>query len=323
MYQPERDFVSCARERMQLLLSGDSLDTATQNACLQDISASAKTVTARAVMMCADRCAVGLNADIETHFELRTLNRLIEQFASGLAEIDTQAPQAAVPAPEPALVSNDNIQAAKDAAKLLEPLIVLAPQTRRAALSSLVAFASGNDTDRVLAPVTDKTISLESLIAPVTSSALSRAHLGHKRISLSYACEDALVHEDIAAPLQKLLSALCATLIVQSVRHPGVREAAGLAATSQIALTANADASGLALDVFCDDLPLSHEALQSPSLERAIADYRVVGGAFDAAQDRTAGSLLSITHKAPRKKPHLAESGLNMEPMRLRQEERA
>ena len=205
MYQPERDFVSCARERMQLLSSGEhvgaaALDAALQMACLEDISASAKTVTARAVMVCANRCASGLNDGADIGFDLATLGRLIEQFASGLAEIDFDAPKANIPAAKDIAViempvSNDNRKAAAArAASTLEPLIANAPQNNRAALTRLIAVSAGEQVASPAAvsdnaPLAEKFISLESLIAPVTSSALSRAHLAHKRISLSYACE--------------------------------------------------------------------------------------------------------------------------------------
>ena len=312
MFELERDFVNTVKTCLQGLTGDLDMSVARQLDALEVIAASAKTVSARAVMIGAERCLAPAKAGtLSTAFELRTLARLAAQYEAGLLEIDIPVP---VAANEPAKTERAHIEGAPladaadkiafeiKAADTLQTVMAFAPAAHKPALSSLMRFARG---EAIIAPPcpAQKPVFLENLIAPVTSEALVCAHRAHKRVSLSYACDQIAVSGDVAPALQNLLITLCENLIEQSLRHPAVREAAGLPATGQIALTASETAHGLTLDVFCDDLAVERGDLIAGKLQKALTTYEAAGGQVKLSEGRKSGVMLCVSHANPSAAP--------------------
>jgi len=194
------------------------------------------------------------------------------------------------------------VQAVPTSAETLGELIRFAPRENRDALSTLIRFSGAKPTSSETiishepAPIY---VSLESLMEPITNTALSSAHRGFKQVSLSYACDGVKLSKSVAVPLGELLGALCDVIVRQSVRHPGVREGAGLPATSQIAITASDTSAGLSLDIFCDDQALKASAFEGVNVLQALTAYRLCGGTFSSGAGRKSGVLLGISHPTP------------------------
>ena len=300
MFQAERDFVKTAKACLSTLADPnapapvDALDT---------LMTSAKSVKARAVMIAAERCRdYAMAAQVHNAFELRTLSRLCGQFEDGLLEIDTDADMSVpeeitAPAQDLAAPQTPDAQTlARTASDTLATVIDFADASAKSALKILSAHSQGASAAKVIAPrPAQKPVSLESLIAPVTSAALVSAHRAHKQVSLSYACENITIDSDVASALQSLLTALCDSLIDLSVRHPAARETAGLPATGQIALTATQTARGLTLDVFCDDQAVARNDLLSGPVACALKIYQSAGGDLDFKPGRASGVMLVLS----------------------------
>lgn len=306
MFQLEREFVKTVKAGLQELGSGNALQADDAVRVVETVIASAKTVKARAVMIAARRCLVPAKENrLSTAFELRTLSRLAGQYADGLLEVDTQTDGQNTPSEDTATALYEDSQApadAKEVAELaagtLENVLPFAPARDAAALQALLRLGRADARDGSDEIKTDKPVFLESLIAPVTSQALVSAHRAHKQVSLSYACEHIAVQSDVAPALQSLMLTLCDSLIEHSLQHPASREAAGLSATGQIALTATQTRRGLTLDVFCDDRAVTQDDLLSGPCARALSDYRVLGGDIDFQPGRPSGVMLALTHSA-------------------------
>ena len=301
MFELERDFVNTVKTCLQSLTGEHDMNVEQQLAALETIAVSAKTVSARAVMIGAERCLAPAKAGaLSTAFELRTLARLAAQYEAGLSEIDIPAAVAAneTAKTEPVVIAVNTNAPEKTAADTLQTVMAFAPAAHKPALTSLMRFARG---EAIIAPArpAQKPVFLESLIAPVTSEALVFAHRAHKQVSLSYACDQIAVHGDVAPALQNLLVTLCDRLIEQSLRHPAVREAAGLPATGQIALTASETAHGLTLDVFCDDLAVERGDLIAGKLQKALNTYEAAGGQVKLSEGRKSGVMLCVSHANP------------------------
>ncbi len=325
MFQLERDFVKTAKACLHALsapvAAGDDACAVTVDT-LETLMTSAQTVQARAVRLAAARCLVpAKDGSLSGAFELRTLSRLVDQFEAGLLEIDTERADASAPVAEPvdelqsAPVPNYNA-AALTAAQTLETVMAFAPDGNAQGLSSLIRFAKGERAElaaempaaKITAP---KTVFLESLIAPVTSQALVSAHRAHKQVSLSYACEHIAVDSAVAPALQSLLVSVCDNLVDLSVRHPAAREAAGLPATGQIALTATQTARGLTLDVYCDDRTVDRDDLFTGAAQSALAAYQARGGDIEFKPGRASGVMLAVTHAGA---PQTLRASLRSEP---------
>ena len=299
MFQNEREFVKTAKACLQDLAAETSAP-----AGLETIIDCAKSVQARAVMLAAERCLIPARENrLSAAYELRTLTRLVGQFEDGLIEIDAGAAdyiagktKAPVALPVAEIVQIDAAdEIATRAADTLENVLPFAPVGDRAALESLLRLGRGSDENADKAG-SDNEVGLESLIAPVTSEALSCAHRANKQLSLSYACEHVSVPPAAAPALQALLISVCGALIDLSLRHPAARETAGLPATGQIALTATQTARGLTLDVFCDDLAVEREDFLSPGVTAALGVYREKGGDLTFSGGRPSGVMLCVTH---------------------------
>lgn len=304
MFQLERDFVKTAKAELRVLSCPEEGTREDHLRALEAIITSAKTVNARAVRVAAERCvAPAQESRLSTAFELRTLSRLTGQFEDGLLEIDVEPVERVASAAAPAVVNleiHDTDSAARIAADTLETVIPFAPAQDAGALKTLMRLARG-ETEAPVAGPAKKPVFLESLIAPVTGEALVTAHRAHKQVSLSYACEDITVPGENAPVLQTLILDVCTRLIESSLRHGTAREAAGLPATGQIALTATQTARGLTLDVYCDDLPADADALLGGNSGPA---WRDVGGDVVLKTGGDFGVMLVITHSgAAKEKP--------------------
>ncbi len=315
MFQSEREFVKTAKACLQGLTAQPCAPGG-----LETIIESAKSVQARAVMLAAERCLLPARENrLAAAFELRTLSRLVGQFEEGLVEIDPGAagyiagePSAAPFKPIEPIAANPQFASEKietatpkarasRAAATLENVLPFAPASDRAALDTLLRLGQGEAIKTKSAPPAQTNVLLENLIAPVTSDALVAAHRAHKQLSLSYACEHVSVPGHAAPALQALLMSVCGALIDISLRHPAAREAAGLPATGQIAITASETARGLSLDIFCDDLAVARDDFLTRDVEASLKAYRDTGGDFTYSQGRAAGVMLAVTHSgAPR-----------------------
>lgn len=308
----ERDFIALAGGHMTAL-TGGHLSARQAASALQDILTSAQSVKAKAVMLCAQQCRdAALSAASDTPAPIHVLRRLIDQFAGGLFEIDPGArratgyglPDSAEDVAPEVLVTPVSTELAKQAARTLTPLIRFAPCENQPALRTLMTLsgqgqiASSAAHDNSARP-SRHLVPLESIIAPITSRALTAAHLAYKQVSLSYACDEISVHNGLSTPLQALIGALCDILIERSVRHPTAREAAGQSGTAQISLTASHSQSGLMIDIFCDDLALSNTVLDSHVIGSALDAFAREGGRLDMAKGRETGALFSVHHPAP------------------------
>lgn len=295
----EREFVALAQTRITALESG-TLSLTQSAGALQDILTSAQSVKAKSVMLCARQCRdYCLSSDSVESPDSAALKHLVSLFAQGLFEIDPEARsmmntgdlKSAMPS------MNDN------AAQLME-LIQYAPDSNKSALRDLIRLSGESSQLRGATPEPAKQlVSLETLIAPISSQALVTAHLAYKQVSLSYACDDIAVHSDLESPLQETLAAICETLIEHCIRRPNAREQANLSGTAQISLTASDTQNGLMLDIFCDDLPLPPQALAGHRLKTALSEFSAAGGNMTVSPGRRRGALLSVTHPAPRLGP--------------------
>lgn len=306
-FTAERAFVAVAKRHLNALqneaITGSVHDDYAPVDRLGEICDHAKAVQARAVLICARRCQdIASTSPLDQAFELRTLSRLVGQFETGLLEIDPQANAQTpihVAAPEIVQPVKNSGPAAADT---LGDLIQFAPAENQDALSTLIRLSNAKPAvvqttiAHTAAPVF---VSLESLMEPITNSALSSAHRGFKQVSLSYACEGVTLSKSVATPLGGLLGVLCDVIVRQSVRHPGVREGAGLPATSQIAITASDTSAGLTLDIFCDDQVLPPSAFNGVAVMQALAAFKLCGGSFSSGVGRTSGVLLGLSHPTP------------------------
>ena len=310
-FSAERAFVAVAKRHLSALqnevITGSVYDDYAPIDRLGEICDHAQAAQARAVLTCARRCQdIARTSPLDQAFELRTLSRLVGQFETGLLEIDPYASAETELAVETPTQPIDNNQAGPSVADTLGELIQFAPAENQDALGALLRLSGAKlpmaetETPLTAVPlVAPVFVSLESLMEPITNTALSSAHRGFKQVSLSYACEGVKLSKSVAVPLGALLGALCDVIVRQSVRHPGVREGAGLPATSQIAITASDTSSGLSLDIFCDDQPLQASAFQGVNIMQALTAFRLCGGSFTSGAGRKSGVLLGISHPTP------------------------
>lgn len=306
-FTAERAFVAVAKRHLSALqneaITGSVHDDYAPIDRLSEICDHAKAAQARAVLICARRCQnIARTSPLDQAFELRTLSRLVGQFETGLLEIDPQA-NAVTPVHVAAPALDQSVKNSVPATTdTLGELIQFAPAENQDALAALIRLSAAKPA--AIEPVMAHTpapifVTLESLMEPITNTALSSAHRGFKQVSLSYACEGVRLSKSVATPLGALLGALCDVIVRQSVRHPGVREGAGLPATSQIAITASDTNAGLTLDIFCDDQALPPTAFKGVAVMQALAAYKLCGGSFSSGAGRTSGVLLGLSHPSP------------------------
>ncbi len=248
MFEAQRDFVASAQHQLGVINApSDKIAWQIIQGACDIIEHKATGVRARGVALAARQCAAAASREDEilSRQMLGAMTCLIEQYAAGLAEIDTveaiaiyeglapahkHAFKVGTPAPFERLAQHS---AARDT---LNSLIPLAKAKERAALTHLIKAAQpANDKIQHAAMPMQ---SFETLMLPLTNSTLSHAHHHGLRISLSYDGHDTELSQELAPTFKAALCALSRYRIDTAL-------AARPAALHHVALTAQQSATGL------------------------------------------------------------------------------
>ncbi len=190
-----------------------------------DVQRGAKRLRARAiyqsaqgVISCLDTVPVSESAIAG---RLLALNKLVTQYAGGLAEI--QAPEAikaeALSTPDVMNVemttpANDPANDYEAAKQTLSELLPHATQAEATSLTRLMTLEERKQ------PII-REIELESLMRDIVQDALSIARISGKTISISYDMGQTFVREDFQATLQVRLSRALRALILETLPREG------------------------------------------------------------------------------------------------------
>ncbi|WP_017931193.1 hypothetical protein [Robiginitomaculum antarcticum] len=247
MFKAEREFVKTSRAHLDVLRGAlPLLQWQIIIGACDILTQSAQSVRARGIALAARQCGAAANAENETlcaHM-LTALVTLTDQYAAGLAEIDTReataiyaehTPQSAGH-PHPASPLPDTSGAARER---LANVIHLATETERPALQKLIAVSRAANDAAMPAPRADIAMQpFEALMLPVTNAALSSAHHHGLRVSLSYEGHDSELSQALAPALETALCTLTRYRIETALRRNPAR-------LHHMSLTAQQSASGL------------------------------------------------------------------------------
>lgn len=247
MFQAERQFVKSSRAHLDVL--GEALPLSQWQiiigAC-EILKNEALSVRARGIALAARQCGAAAevqNGPLCAHMG-KALMTLTAQYASGLAEIDTQDAAAHYEGQTPKPISQnsaltDNLERAGAARDTLSAVIHLATEAEHPTLTRLMAASRAANDSVKAAPHADVAMQpFEALMLAVTNAALSSAHHHGLRVSLSYEGHDSQLSQALAPTLEMALSTLARYRVETALR----REPAKL---HHISLTAQQSASGL------------------------------------------------------------------------------
>lgn len=279
-----RDFVDQAQSDMAVLLSNSDILHADATQALVRIRDGAAGNHARAIDRAVQAAQHLLGSTMAATRspawagQLFVINKLLTQYASGLAEVEAAliaaTSEAVVDAPTPVAdagvlgdaadtrpATDDSDAFAFAAARdTLKPLLKFAETD--AQVRALSTLARLDDDVRLVAPrnahaetVTTAidapqkpaTVPLETLMQTFTSAALAHARQTDKIISVSYAADDIDIPTSQRAALDRLFADMAERLIDLCVERPEIRQARGESGAGHIALTATVEKSGVTL----------------------------------------------------------------------------
>ena len=248
MFEAQRDFVASAQHQLGVINApSDNIAWQIIQGACDIIEHKAAGVRARGVALAARQCAAAASREDEilSGQMLGAMTRLIEQYAAGLAEVDTVeaiaiyegiAP-ARSDAPMPDASSAADLAAKQDMAReTLASVISLAKSSEQTALAKLISMSrAANDQSP---EARSQMVAFETLMLPLTNSALSHAHHHNLRISLSYDGPETELSHMLAPTFKAALCALAQYRIETALlARPG--------ALHHLALTAQQSPSGL------------------------------------------------------------------------------
>ena len=246
MFEAQRDFVTIAREQLDVLgAAGLQMQWQIIGGACDIIHTKAGNVRARGVALCAQQCMTAANREDETACAqmIGAMTQLIEQYATGLAEVDTPDAIAIYKGLKPShalapvnMHQPDRSVMQNAARDTLASTLKYANSTETAALTKLIALSrpANDQTESAQAPLQ----AFETLMLPLTNATLSHAHHHDLRVSLSYDGSETELSQDLASTFKAALCALSQYRIETAL-------CAKPATLHHIALTAQQSPSGL------------------------------------------------------------------------------
>lgn len=303
MFEAERDFVSTARAQLGVLAGArENMQWQIIHGACDIIEGKASGVRARGVALAASQGAQSARREDARACAgaLTAMTQLIEQYATGLTEIDTpeaialyqgvapRAPQ------EPSLALQIDRSAQHMRGRdILNDLMPLARADESPALLKLIGLSRASH-DRAASDM----VAFETLMLPLTNAALSRAHQHSLRVSLSYDGPETELLQDLAPIFKEALCALTQYRIDTAL-------SARPAALHHIALTAQQSASGLTVRYEDGGLPE-----QSARLDELPAIITLAGAGGWLANDGDA-IILHCPNKVAAKALNMPVSDTN------------
>lgn len=313
MFTDERHFVTLALASVSALVERDyaahSNDLTSVQDLLGGVIEAATPVRARGVIMAAKGCLAAYDempkpAEASDGYaqSVMTLDRLVNQYASGLYEIDPEfapntnlkplaqniaEPGRATDVIDVSVMGPDWADFSRRASATLESLLPMVHDHDRPALEKLLkinrrqngeAVAAPSDSQENEAPLrraakqAEPRISIEALMLPVTNALLSTAHSQDIPISVSYGLgnldmakeQSALVTEALIAGGNQMILAL--------------PQKARLAGTVQIAITAYPQGQDIRLDMRVPHIDVSQSQKTLTLNEQAFSALKAIGG---------------------------------------------
>ena len=279
-----RQFVDCAQGHITLLQSDAELDVSDIQDALVEISDQAQRLHARAIDRAA-QAAMSMSEGSDSfqtstgwNGQIRVLDGLIQQYTSGLIEIETEL-QGDAPSVDNSLLALDNDLLTKDslteethfdleglhreAKKTLKPLLRFAEnENDREALTHLLAL------DLSVENPARKEVSFEfeSLIPVFTNAALRTARQTDKVVSVSYVCEAIDMAVSKRLSVEALLQIAAEWIVNVAVDLPAIRQAREQSGAGHIAVTVTQSAKTIAIVLnVADSEPI--EAMNFPKNE--------------------------------------------------------
>lgn len=302
MFTDERHFVTLALANVKALVERDYAaprqELTSVQALLSAVIEAATPMRARGVIMAAkdclsayDKMAKPAEASDAYSQSVMTLDRLVNQYASGLYEIDPEfAPSGALKSSAQNMLKSNRALAeintsqmgqdwddfSRRAGATLEALLPMAHDHDRPALEKLLEINRRQHGElpapKLPAQQHEPRISIEALMLPVTNALLSTAHSQAVPISVSYGlgsldmskADSARVTQALIAGGNQMISAL--------------PQKARLSGTVQIAITAYLTGSDIRLDMRVPHIDPSQPQASLSLQGQAYSAFRDIGG---------------------------------------------
>ncbi len=284
-----RRFMNLCRNHMSEMFSGGEVPMEDVVMRLSEIQSQAKLMRARYIYKSAQTVIDDLTrhrSPTDCASSVLVLQKLINQYESGLSEI---APQISPVVKSektnpvgPAIVSELTRQI--ETARTLVPLIKYANKEDRPSLFKLVNLAANRGkadsktqvySRKNMIPRAGLVSDLEQfdvILPALTNGWLREARSQGKSISVSSACDDALVASDILNKIQSGLRGFGEILISESVGTPETLEAKGLSRSAHMAVTARFKQKTLTVLLSCGGQGFEEGLAQS-----IVKDLRACG----------------------------------------------